>query len=113
MDFDDLHDLADDRPNDRPELSSPNGILASTSLGYRSSVHVGCHATVRVAVSSELTRRRIMGAFWAQPLFMHCLLHIGVVCIQQGQYMSGSVLTPDTPDEGIELSGEQRHLDNV
>ena len=23
MDFDDLHDLADDRPNDRPELSSP------------------------------------------------------------------------------------------
>ena len=24
MDFDDLHDLADDRPNDRPELSSPN-----------------------------------------------------------------------------------------
>ena len=54
-----------------------------------------------------------MGAFWAQPLFMHCLLHIGVVCIQQGQYMSGRVLTPDMPDEGTELSGEQRHLDNV
>ena len=53
-----------------------------------------------------------MGAIWAQPLFMHCLLHTGVVCIQQGQYMSGGVLTPDAPDEGIELSGEQRHLND-
>ena len=25
MTLDDLHDVADDRPNDRPELSSPSG----------------------------------------------------------------------------------------
>ena len=32
MDFDDLHDLADDRPNDRPELSSPTVLHLSYLL---------------------------------------------------------------------------------
>ena len=35
MDFDDLHDLADDRPNDRPELNSPIESLLSVCMQLR------------------------------------------------------------------------------
>ena len=57
MYFDDLHDLADDRPNDRPELSSPIHVQAALCAaswillsGALMGIYVGCGGLPRRAI---------------------------------------------------------------